>query len=378
MSTNNTYDFNRAAKSDDSISNSFTKEHLKIAESNFSHIQENWANGILKNDYEHIQLKKTNPQIIKREYVKFDSNGTRYQLARVGGRNPKINDIGISLSDRGYILTEPMPILFYNNDESYNIITGMTRDYWLDQYNFDNMIAYVYEAKPGATEDGIKKNLSEAGIYTNPKNPPSASATQADIIQYGVKACDKKWIPISNVSEGKAYDLIKKGIKKMVKQAGLGDRKLSFCVQAILNQAKHYQGSVVLPFNNDDAKTFLIDNNYNNIKNKIRWIVKSYDMPEVAIVSAIKEAAQYPNHEVRLVIHCGILGADAKNTYEKRMTKFWNMKEGILNSFQQVIFDGQSKSIKNFVLYGGVPQVSSEHNMKKIVKYNQLDGSLSQ
>ena len=376
--SNKTYDFNRKAKADDSISNSFTTEHLKVTEDNFSYIKKNWANGILNEEFEHIQLREINPEIIIREFVQFDSNGNRYQLARVGGRNPKINDIGISLSDRGYLLTEPMPVLFYNNDKSYNIITGMTRDYWLDQYNFDNMIAYIYEAKPGAPEDGIKKNVAELGILTNPKNPPAASATQADIIQYGVKACDKKWIPISNVSEGKAYDLIKRGIKKMTKQAGLGARKLSFCVQAILNQAKHYQGSVVLPFNNDDAKTFLVDNNYNNIKNKIRWIVKSYDMPEVAIVSAIKEAAQYPNHEVRLVIHCGILGADAKNTYEKRMTKFWNMKEGILNSFQQVIFDGQPRSVKNFVLYGGVPQVSSEHNMKKIVKYNQLDGSLSQ
>ena len=85
--------------------------------------------------------------------------------------------------------------------------------------------------------------------------------------------------------------------------------------------------------------------------------------------------SQYPNHEVRLIIHCGILGADAKSTYENRMNKFWNMKEGILNSFQQVIFDGQPRSIKNFVLYGGVPQVSSEHNLHKIVKYDQLDGT---
>ena len=73
------------------------------------------------------------PEIIVRKFVQFDSNGNRYQLARVGGRNPKINDIGVSLSDRGYILTEPMPVLFYNNDKSYNIITGMTRDYWLNE-----------------------------------------------------------------------------------------------------------------------------------------------------------------------------------------------------------------------------------------------------
>ena len=376
--SNKTYDFNRTAKSDDSISNSFTTEHLKIAEDNFPYIRKNWANGILMDEYEHIQLRKVNPEIIKREYVKFDSNGTRYQLARVGGRNPKINDIGVSLSDRGYILTEPMPVLFYNNDKSYNIITGMTRDYWLNEYNFDNMIAYVYEAKPGASEDGIAKNMAEAGIYTNPKNPPSASSDQADIIQYGVKACDKKWLDISKKTEGEAYDVIKEGIKKMAKQAGLGKAKLSFCVQAILNQAKHYKGSIVLPFNNADAKTFLVDNNYVDILNKVRWIVKSFDMPEVAMVSAINMAHEFPNEEVRLVIHCGILGADAKSTYESRMNKFWSKKTEILNSFQQVIWGGKSKDIQNFVLYGGVPQVSSEHNMKKIVKYNQLDGSLTQ
>jgi len=376
--SNKTYDFNRKAKSDDSISNSFTQEHLNRAKDNFSHIQKNWANGLLNEKFEHIQLRAVNPEIIQREFVRFDSNGKRYQLARVGGRNPKINDIGVSLSERGYLLTEPMPVLFYNNDKSYNIITGMTRDYWLDQYNFDNMIAYVYEAKPGSTEDGIKHNVAELGILTNPKNPPSASATQADIIQYGVQACNEKWFDISKVTEGIAYDIIKKGIKKMVKQAGLGVTKLSFCVQAILNQAKHYQGSVVLPFNNDDAKTFLKENNYVNITGKVRWIVKSYDMPEVAMVTAINEAAQFPDEEVRLVIHCGILGADAKSTYENRMNKFWSKKNEILNSFQQVIWGGKPKNIQNFVLYGGVPQVSSEHNMKKLVKYDQLNGSLTQ
>ena len=376
--SNKIYDFNRTAKSDDTIRNSFTPEHLNTSKDNFSYIKKNWANGILEDEYEHIQLRKLNPEIIKREYVKFDSNGNRYQIARVGGRNPKINEIGVSLSDRGYLLTEPMPVLFYNNDKSYNIITGMTRDHWLEEYNFDNMIAYIYEAKPGAPEDGIKKEIAGLGILTNPKTPPSSGATQADIIQYGVRACNKKWLDISNVTEGAAYEIIKQGIKKMTKQAGLGDRKLSFCVQAILNQAKHYKGSIVLPFNNEDAKTFLVDNNYVDISTKVRWIVKSYDMPEVAIVSAINMAAEFPNEEVRLVIHCGILGADAKSTYEHRMNKFWSMKDKILNSFQQVIWGGKPKNIQNFVLYGGTPQVSSEHNLHKIVKYNQLDGSLSQ
>ena len=164
----------------------------------------------------------------------------------------------------------------------------------------------------------------------------------------------------------------------MTKQAGLGVKKLSYCVQAILNQAKHYQGSVVLPFNNEDAKVFLTDNNYVDIQGKVRWIVKPYNMPEVAMVQAITKAAENPNEEIRLVIQCGVLGADAKSTYEDRMNNFWTKKNEILLSFQQVIFNGQPRSIKNFILYGGVPQVSSEHNLYKMVKYNQLDGSLSQ
>ena len=64
-----------------------------------------------------------------------------------------------------------------------------------------------------------------------------------------------------------------------------------------------------------------------------------------AMVTAINEAAQFPDEEVRLVIHCGILGADAKSTYENRMNKFWSKKNEILNSFQTNVLN---KNIKDY------------------------------
>lgn len=376
--SNKIYDFNRKARRDDSITNTFTEDHLQIVSDNFDYIKENYADGILNEDFQHIQLREVNPELIERDHVLFDSLNRRYQLVREGGRNPKLNEIGISLADRGYLLDEPMPVLFYNNKESYSIITGMTRDYWLGEYNFTNMVAYLFEAKDNATEDGIAQEIAELGLLLNPKTPPSAASSSADVIKYGLRACNEKWLDISNVSEGVAYDMIKQFIKRSIKSAGLGNAKWTYCTQAILNQAEDYTGSVVLPFNNDDTKDFLKENKYIDIPGKVRYLVKAYDMPHVAMIDAINLAAQFPKEEIRLVIHCGLLGADAQNTFENRMNKFWSKKNECLSSFQQVIFNGKTKDIQNFTLYGGVPQIAKNYNMMKLVKYNQLDGSLSQ
>lgn len=372
------YDFDRKARRDDSITNTFTEDHLDIVSENFDSVKEDWANGILNEDFQHIQLREVNPELIERKFILFDSQNRRYQLAREGGRNPKLNEIGISITERGYLLDEPMPVLFYTNDTQYSIITGMTRDYWLDEYNFTNMIAYIFEAKDNATEDGIAQEVAELGLLLNPKEPPSAETTQADVIKYGLRACKEKWLDISNVSEGVAYDMIKQFIKRSIKAAGLGQAKWTYCTQAILNQAEDYKGSKVLPFNNEDAKDFLKENKYIDIPGKVRYLVKAYDMPQVAIIDAINLAKQFPKEEIRLVIQCGLLGADAQNTFENRMNSFWAKKNEILSSFQQVIFNGKTQDIQNFTLYGGVPQIAKNYNLRKLVKYNQLDGSLSQ
>ena len=379
------YDFNRKAKSDDTITNTFTEDHLQIAKDNFKRIRETWANGVLNKQFKHIQLRAV-PEKINRAFIIFDSDGketvfkNRTQKSRVGGVNPLEQEIQICIGDLGYYVDIQQSVIFCYNDKSYRYITGQTRDSALEIYNFTNMLGYVYEPQEGdhVTQKGINQELALLGILLNPKGLPEAAASQGDIVQYGLNSCESRDLDISKVSEGHAYDMISDYIDVPCEVARLSKAKKTICVQSILNQATDYCGSKVYPMTGAKAELWLKENNYINILNKVRYYVGTASMPEIAIMKSLLLASKYPKEEIRLVIQCEVLGADAQNTYETRMNKFWMKKNELLSAIQQVIFNGKTQDIQNWVLYGSPPQIEKNYNMNKIVKYNQLDGSLSQ
>ena len=380
------YDFNRKAKSDDTITNTFTEDHLQIAKDNFKRIRETWANGVLNKQFKHIQLRAV-PEKINRAFIIFDSDGketvfkNRTQKSRVGGVNPLEQEIQICIGDLGYYVDIQQSVIFCYNDKSYRYITGQTRDSALEIYNFTNMLGCVYEAQEGdhVTQKGINQELALLGILLNPKGLPEAAASMGDIIQYGLNSCEDRDLDISKVSEGQAYDMISDYIDEPCEVARLSKAKKTICVQSILNQATDYCGSKVYPMTNAKAELWLKETKQGiNIPNKVRYYVGAASMPEIAIMKSLLLASQFPKEEIRLVIQCEVLGADAQNTYETRMNKFWMKKNELLSAIQQVIFNGKTKDIQNWVLYGSPPQIEKNYNMNKIVKYNQLDGSLSQ
>jgi hypothetical protein len=117
------YDFNRKAKSDDTITNTFTEDHLQIAKDNFKRIRETWANGVLNRKFKHIQLR-VEPERINREFIQFDSDGketvfkNRSQKSRVGAVNPLEQEIQICIGELGYYVDIQQPVVFCYNDQS--------------------------------------------------------------------------------------------------------------------------------------------------------------------------------------------------------------------------------------------------------------------
>jgi hypothetical protein len=374
MSNENINDFNRKAQSDNSITNSFTKDHLKIASKAFESIRNSWANGVLNDDFEFIKLSTKNPELVETNLINFDTVKNQ-QGYRVSGRSPSINDVKRSIQEQGYKLNKEMPVLYKNPDGTYDIITGNTRYWVLEQFNFTNLIAYVYEGISNSNTKGIELDKRELSVVLNPAEDPSEPASMEDVIQYGLAVCNAKVIDVNSPS---AFDQIKKKIARSTFAIQLSESKVSYCVATIMNRADGYAGEEIVPLNNVEANKWVHDAKFKNIPNKVRYIVKSYDMVRANVVEAIQEAAQFPNEEVRLIIHGGILGGNPGSTWENRVTKFWYKKNEILNDFQQVIFGGKTKDIQNFVLYGAIPQVESMHDLNKLVLFNQRNGSLYQ
>ena len=374
MSNKNINDFDRKAESDNSITNSFTEDHLDIASKAFESLRNSWANGVLNDDFEFIKLSKNNPELVNTKLINFDTE-RNIQQYRASKRNPSINDVKRSIQEQGYKLNKEMPVLYKNPDGTYDIITGNTRYWVLEQFNFTNLIAYVYEGISNSNTKGIELDKRELSVVLNPAEDPSEPASMEDVIQYGLAVCNANVIDVNSPT---AFDQIKKKIARSTFAIQLSDSKVSYCVATIMNRADGYAGEEIVPLNNIEANKWIYDAKLINIPNKVRYIVKSYDMVRSNVVEAIQEAAQYPNEEVRLIIHGGILGGNPGTTWENRVTKFWYRKNEILNDFQQVIFGGKTKDIQNFVLYGAIPQVESMHDLNKLVLFNQRNGSLYQ
>jgi hypothetical protein len=380
MSNLKTYDFDRKAQSDNSITNSFTEEHLDIAKEAFKSIRNSWANGVLNDELECIKLRKDNPYLVQRSVINFDTE-KNIQEYRAAKRNPSINAVKRSIREQGYKLKQELPVLHKNPDGTYDIITGNTRCWVLDQYNFTNMIAYVYESKKVSNTIGIRLDKRELSVVLNPANDPSEPGSMEDVIQYGVDVCNSNVIDVNSPT---AFDQIKKKIRRSTFAISLSEQKISYCVATIMNRADGYSGETIVPLHNVEASNWMqkpttsSNRKYVNIPGQVRYVVKSYDMVRANVVEAIQEAAQFPNEEIRLVIHGGILGGNPGSTWENRVTKFWYKKNEILNDFQQVIFGGKTKKIQNFVLYGAIPQVESMHDLDRLVLFNQRNGSLYQ
>ena len=378
--SNKVNDFNRNAKSDDSITNKFTKDHLEVAKESFESIKNSWANGVLNDDFEFIRLSKKSPVIVETKLINFDTE-KNIQDYRSAKRNPSINKVRRSIEEQGYKLNKELPVLYMNPDGSYDIITGNTRYWVLEQFKFTNILAYVYKAKSNSNTKGIELDKRELSVVLNPAEDPSEPASTEDVIQYGLAVCNAKVIDVNSPT---AFDQIKKKIVRATFAIQLSASKISYCVATIMNRADGYSGEQIIPLNNREAAIWMqkpsvrSNRKYVNIPGQVRYVVKRYDETRHAILETIQEAAQYPNEEVRLVIHGGILGGNPGETWEKRVIKFWYQKNEIFNDLQQVIFGGKTKDIQNFVLYGAIPQVESMHDLDQIVLFNQKDGSIYQ
>ena len=174
--SNKVNDFNRKAKSDDSITNKFTKDHLEVAKESFESIKNSWANGVLNDDFEFIRLSKKSPVIVETKLINFDTE-KNIQDYRSAKRNPSINKVRRSIEEQGYKLNKELPVLYMNPDGSYDIITGNTRYWVLEQFNFTNILAYVYKAKANSNTKGIELDKRELSVVLNPAEDPSEPAS---------------------------------------------------------------------------------------------------------------------------------------------------------------------------------------------------------
>jgi hypothetical protein len=366
-----TYKFNTSADADNP--NSFTEEHRKAMEG-LIHLKaypEKYDNRRFKT-VEFVAFRVIDAGKIKMDGKQPSGTSVRRQIARKGGaiNDKQTNVLDFSLITNGSVLSVPPGAVFERvSNIDYVYITGMSRDDRYQKYFFKNRLVAVYRAKEGFTEDEILNELSQLGNIFNPKSLPEVEAKDYDIVEEGVRAVGKSWI-------NPDYNEILDRITPQCNAVGIGKTHASRLAMVILNDTGE---SPVLPMTSEKSQEWIDGTNYKDIPNKVRYVVKSYDMVSKGQIDCVKLAKKYPKEEIRLMVHCGIVTGGIEQ-YTSRLTKYWVDWYAQLDAFSDVYFDSKPIVPSNLTVYGGVPQCTGEMDVKQVCLFVQdsVEGEFTQ
>tara|TARA_B100000927_G_C16426390_1_gene453658 strand:- start:86 stop:1240 length:1155 start_codon:yes stop_codon:yes gene_type:complete len=366
-----TYKFNTSADADNP--NSFTEEHRQAMEGLIS--LEAYPEKYDNSRFETVEF--TGFRIIPASKIRMDTvqpsgtSVTRQQARKGGGINDtETKNLDNSLVTKGSLLSVP-PGAVYEQviDKSYIYITGQSRDGRYKKYHFTNRLVAVYEKKEGFTDDQVQNELSQLGNIFNPKSLPEVEAKDYDIVEEGLRAINNKWIKLD-------YNEILDRITPQCDAVGIGKTHASKLAMTIMNDKGD---NPVLPMTSEKAKEWKDGTKYTDIPDKVRYVIKSYDMSTKGQVDCVKLAKKYPKEEIRVIVHCGIVTGGTEQ-YISRLTNFWLNWFAQLEAFREVYFDNKPIVPSNLTLYGGVPQCTGEMDVSQVCLFVQdsVEGEFKQ
>ena len=373
----NIFAFNRNALIDETVTNTFTDDHLETHNllcpiQAYPEMYEDLQKGLRF----HSRLLVNREQITTSRLDRL-TDSPRQQDSRVGGGigEESGKDLTKSFHDNGVHLRQPAPCLFLvkgelgSSDAEYRYITGQSRDEFVwTKYNFDNIIANVYVADENATTQDIENALSFHGVFFNPKELANNHSTMESIQKEAINASLNQWI------DGTDYQQIHDRVYSQGKNVGLSDAKIQSIIHNVLNIVGD-PSSDVYSWTADSAKEWMKDKKFIDT-GSVKYIIRSARGTfGKALTDTIKLAKENPNHTIRLVVHTGSLASDPATEYPSIVEKFFSKIESLMDAISVVGFNGQEWRFRNVELYGVLPAVGVLHNLNKLVKFRYVDNT---
>jgi hypothetical protein len=341
------------------VTKAFTDEHLDI-------VKEVHRNHWVK-FYPELFGDKL-PAAIKFSHFEIVPNIIKYgaQVHRVGGRNAKYKDVQQNIERNGFKLKYPPISLFrWSFDaDGLEVITGNTRGEILANSGVTNFIAAVYVRNPGHSDNQVRDALNICGQRFNAIHDPAAPLTKEDVkravmasIALFQKSAGEAGIPATQSEIEKRVDLIcGEGIFQPKTRAEL--------VFEIYNNYNPHD--IVISWTEaKNAKyrigTFMAANKFIDT-DKVRYMYTTFDTVSKAFTRACKIAAEYPEAEVRILIHTSTLsGYDLEKTYKNRIRQFAASFDKIIGEVSGASDKGAS--FKRLKVYAALPALGAHHNL---------------
>ena len=290
------------------------------------------------------------------------------QEARASG-NSEYEDIRKSILANGFDLSN-FPISIRKLPEGKLVfMDGRTRFSILKEIGMKNVIVAIYTCSDN--------DASKFGGWSNCEGyRPRGFAKMEDIYEECLRALDKKWIENDMAIIKERIDSISSEIFTETKRS-----ELTALVYNHYNQMNPSEEGVVITKcqywnNQSQIKTWLNVNKYLDT-DKIIYFPVSFSTVSKGIINAAKKAYENPNHEIRVVVHTGVLTAsDLEQCYKGRVITFKETWENSLAKLGFAFFDSIAPTKGRIKLYGAIPAVSTLHSLDKMIRFGYDDAHL--
>jgi hypothetical protein len=290
------------------------------------------------------------------------------QEARASG-NPEYAEIRKNILANGFDLSN-FPISIRRLPEGKLVpMDGRTRNSILKEIGMKNVIVAIYTC----SDD----DASKFAIWSNSEGyRPRGFAKMEDIYEECLRALDRKWIKNEMAVIKERIDSICSEIFTETKRS-----ELTALVYNHYNQMNPSEEGVVVTKcqywnNQSQIKTWLTLNKYLNT-DKIIYFPVSFSTVSKGIINAAKLAYDNPNHEIRVVVHTGVLTAsDLEQCYKDRVITFKETWENSLAKLGFAFFDSIAPTKGRIKLYGAIPAVSTLHSLDKMIRFGYDDAHL--
>ena len=305
--------------------------------------------------------------------------------ARVEDGNPKKSKIQNSIAIFNFKLKHPGIALFRDKDGRLYLINGKTRHAILvSEWDYQNVIADIYEANEGFSDDEVAYAIHIFGQASNLDSDPAGETTMEDLFDGCNLSIRRGWITKdkNGVPEESS---IEEHLKKICRDNKLTPKTMETLVQRVVGQwdekltGKRYWGSkedVVRFIEGKDGSpmkyvkiTPKYDDNDNCVRKGIKYMVFETSEYRRAFGAATKWAHKNPDYEVRIIYYRHYIKANEpqENFIEtlKRNDDHWSDS---LSEIKDVHFSAQCKIRTNrCYIYGAVPSLRSLHDLNKLI-----------
>ena len=324
------------------------------------------------------------------EFVGFDrfpiSNvNLRPQRNRNAGRTARAKYLEIkqNIERNGYKLKYP-PISWFrwnDNVDGTVVITGDTRGQILGETPFQtkNRIVALYKRRDGFTDEQVQDAIDSCGLRFNAIHDPAAPLSTFDV-KRTVSNAIQRYIDTDGVAGvAPTLDAITERVDYVCGEGIFQPAtKLNLIYEIYNNFNPH---DVVISWS--DAATakyrissFLTRNKFVDT-DKVKYIWTSFELYSKAFTRACKVAAEFPNAEVRIIIHTATLkGYDLNSVFNLRVQKFVSEFTNIKTVVGHAADKGATFS--RIKIYGAMPALGAVHDIDVPFILNQRTGKFYQ